>query len=60
MKIGVRFSEESRLYQQFYESLAMFTVRSQWMVARTRIETKCYRIKDKDQFVLGPPWEIYN
>lgn len=60
MKTEVRFSGESRLYQQFYEPLAIFKLRSQWIVTGTRIETKHYRINDKFQFMLGPPWEIRN
>ena len=53
-KIEVGFSGESRLCQQFYEPLAIFKLWSQWIVTRTRIETKHYRIKDKDQFMLVP------
>lgn len=56
MKIKVRFSGESRLYQQFYEPLAIFKLWSQWIVTATRIESKHYRIKDKDQFLVGVPF----
>ena len=55
MKSEVGFSGERRLYQQFYEPLAVFKLWSQWIVPGTRTETKRYRIKDKDhQFMLGP------
>lgn len=58
MKIETRFSGEGWLYQQCYEPIAILW--SQWIDTVTRIEIQYQRIKDKDQFMVDPPWEIYN